>query len=257
MGKVTASIDTGHYRGSISKSVRVTANDPARTALSLELKADIVSLIDVSPTENPIMRMTWGDLKPTELTVQATDKKPFAVLKVETDPQVTVTVRNAPGEPVVKARTKKGAPKPVAAGSSRYLVAITPTKNATVGQWVGNVDLITDRDKAEKVTIRPMITIAGPVQFDPVQILLRASPDGFQSTVKLKKPSGTPFDVLGVESADPDFTASTTPVKAGHEYDVLVKYTGKAGRGMIRSRITVKTSEPSQPTIVIPILGAL
>jgi len=257
VGKVTASIDTAHYRGNISKSVRVTANDPAHTAVTLELKADIVSLIDVSPTDSPTIRTTWGEPKTTELTLQATDKKPFDVLSIEADPIVTVTVRSAPGEPTVKARAKKGVPKPIATGSSRYLVAIIPKKDTAVGQSIANVNLTTNREKAEKIGIRAVVSVVGPVQFNPVQIILRPSPDGFETTVKVSKASGPPFDILGVESADPDFTATTTPVKKGSEYDVVVKYTGKPGRGMVRSRLTVKTNEPSQPTLVIPILGSL
>jgi hypothetical protein len=257
VGKVTASIDTAHYRGAISKSVRVTANDPAHTGVTLELKADVASIIDVSPTESPIIRTTWGEPKATELTLQATDKKPFDVLSIEADPIVTVTVRSAPGEPLVKPRAKKGAPKPVAAGSSRYLVAIAPKKDTAVGQSIANVTLATNREKAEKISVRAIVFVSGPVQFFPQQIVLRSSPNGFETTVKVSKESGSPFEILGVEAADPDVTATVTPVKKGREYDVVVKYTGKSGRGMIRSRLTVKTNEPAQPTIVIPILGAV
>ena len=257
MGKVTASIDTAHYRGPISKSVRVTANDPAHSGFTLELKADVASIIDISPTESPIIRTTWGEPKPTELTLQASDKKPFDVLAIEADPTVTVTVRSAPGEPVVKPRAKKGAPKPVAAGSSRYLVAIAPKKDTAVGQSIANVTLTTNREKAEKLRIRAIVFVSGPVQFFPQQVVLRPSPNGFETTVKVTKEGGPSFEVLGVESADPDITATSTTVKKGREYDVVVRYTGKAGRGLIRSRLTVKTNEPSQPTIVIPIMGTV
>ena len=42
VGKVTASVDTSHYRGPIAKSIRVTTN-PASDPISLELKAEVVA----------------------------------------------------------------------------------------------------------------------------------------------------------------------------------------------------------------------
>jgi len=257
VGKVTASIDTAHFRGAITKTVRVTANDPAHTVVMLELRALIVSLIEVSPTENPIIRMTGGESKPTELTVQATDKQPFAVLAVAADPPVTVTVRNAPGEPSVEPRATKGAAQPIAVGSSRYLVTITAKTDAPVGQSIANITLTTNRKKAEKIAIRAVVAVVGPVQVSPQQIMLKPSAEAFQATVKVGKASGAPLRILGVESVDPDFSATFTPVKQGREYAVVVKYTGKVGRGMIRSRLTVKTNEPAQPAIVIPMIGGL
>ena len=257
MGKVTASIDTAHFRGAITKTVRVTANDPEHTVVKLELRALVVSLIEVLPTESPIIRMAAGESKPTELTVQATDKQPFDVLAVAADPPVTVTVRSAPGEPAAKPRAIKGAAQAIAAGSSRYLVTIAAKKDAAVGQSIANITLTTNRKKAEKIAIRAVVAVVGPVQVSPQQIMLKPSAGAFQATVKISKAAGAPLRLLGVESADPDFSATATPVKQGREYAVVVKYTGKSGRGMIRSRLTVKTNEPAQPAIVIPMVGGL
>ena len=257
MGKVTASIDTGHYRGAISKTVQVTANDAAHTAVTLELKADVASIIDVSPSEAPLVRTAWGEAKATELTLQATDKKPFDVVSIEADPMVTVMVRSAAKEMAVNPRAAKGAPQPIARGSSRYLVAIAPKKDTAVGESIANVTLTTNRENAKKISIRALVSVLGPVQAVPAQIVLKPSPDGVEVTVKVTKPSGPPLKILGVEADDPDFAATATPVNEGREYDVVVKYTGKPGRGMVRSRVTVKTNEAAQPTIVIPILGGV
>ena len=73
--------------------------------------------------------------------------------------------------------------------------------------------------------------------------------------VKLKKPAGTPLKILEVSANDQDFRATVTPVTEGREYDVSVTYTGAAGRGSINTRITVKTNEPGQDVIFIPVAG--
>jgi hypothetical protein len=256
VGKVTASIDTARFRGAIAKTVRVTANDPAHTVVTLELRALVVTTIDVLPTDNPMIRMAFGESKTTELTLQATDKQPFDVLTVTADPSVSVAVRAAPGEPSAKPRRRKGAAA-VAGGSSRYLVAITPKSATVVGQSIAHVTLTTDRKKAEKIPIRAVVTVVGPVQVMPAQIMLKPSAEPFSATILVRKPTGDPLRILGVETADRDFTATLTPVKEGREYRVVVTYAGKTGRGMVRSSLTVKTSEPAQPAIVIPMVGAL
>jgi hypothetical protein len=236
--------------------VRVSANDPAHTAVTLELRAFVLTTIDVLPTDSPIISVPLGNSKTTELTLQATDQQPFEVLKLTADPAVSVTVEPAPGEPAAKPRRHKGAP-PIASGSSRYRVAITPKPDTGVGQSVAHITLTTDRKKAKKIPIRAIVKVFGPVQVVPEQIVLRPSGTPFSATVRVRKPAGEPLRILGVETADRDFSATLTPVKEGREYDVVVKYAGKMGRGAVRSSLTVKTGEPAQPSIVIPMVGAL
>jgi hypothetical protein len=162
VGKVTASLDTSHYRGPVRKGVQVTTNDPTAGVVVLELRAEVTSVIDVAPTDSPVLRTPAGP-RSAELTVSASDGKPFDILTVVADPSVKVTVRPAPDG-------KRGAPKrakggPVAAGSSRYLVTLTPTDAAPAVQSVANVTLTTSLEKARTVPIRGVLF---PVRPSPV-----------------------------------------------------------------------------------------
>jgi len=256
VGKVTASLDTSHYKGVITKSVRVTTGDPATRPVSLLLKAEIVTVIDVAPNDTPLLRATVGEPKPTELTVSATDGKAFDVLAVQADPSVEVTVRPDAATRAAGRKGRRAHGHPVAAGSSRYRVTITPTQKAPVGQSVANVVLTTNRPKAETVRIRPLLLVLGPVQVVPPQLSVRPGPEPVLHA-RITKPGGDRLEILGVESSDPEFAAPTTPVAEGHDYDLTVRYTGKPGRGPVSSSITVRTNEPQQGTIVIPLTGQL
>jgi hypothetical protein len=256
VGKVTASLDTSHYTGLITKSVQVRSNEPGVPPLVLLLKARIVSLIEVAPSDTPVLRSTVADPKTVELTLSAGDGKPFDVVAVKADPSVAVTVRLPPGTPVVARRLRRGQTPPVAAGSSRYLVTIAPTEEAPVGSSVANVALSTNRARAETLSIRTMLFVAGLVQVVPPQIFVRPGPDAPALHVKVLKPGGG-LQILGVESADPEFSATTTAIEEGREYDLAVTYSGKPGRGPINSRLTLRTNEPRQGTIVIPLTGRL
>jgi len=259
VGKVTASLDTSHYKGPIRKSVSVTTNDSGQSPIVLTLKVDVVSVIDVTPTDAPRLQGKVGELRPVELTVSAVDGKPFDVLRVETDATLAVSVRPAPGAslPPVTGRTKKRAKDtPLATGSSRYLATLTPTENAAVGQFISTVTLVTNHPKAERIPLRATLLVTGPLAVSPERLFVRSNAAARVQHVKVVKPEGgEPLKILGTESNDPDFTASVTSVRDGREYDIAIAYKGKPGRGAVNVRITVKTNEPKQGAIVIPITG--
>jgi hypothetical protein len=169
VGKVTASLDTSHYKGRVEKSIVVRTGDPGTNPVMLQLKADIVSLIDVTPSETPVVRTTVGAATPTEVTVATTDGKAFDILAVQADASVGVTVQPAPGAGTAGRRVKRSHDGPLAAGSNRYLVTITPKPEVPVGESVANVTLTTNRPKAEKVPIRAFVVVTGPERALPQQ----------------------------------------------------------------------------------------
>ena len=257
VGKVTASLNTFPYKGPITKSVQVTTGDPGARPVVLLLKAEIVTVIDVAPSNSPVLRTIAGEPKPTELTVSAGDGKAFDILAVQADPSVRVAVRPDSPTPAARHPVQRAHGGPVAAGSSRYLVTITPTPKAPVGSSIANVTLSTNHPKAETVTIRPVLSVTGPVEFVPQRLEVQPGPEAPVLHVKIRKPRGGTLKILEVASSDPEFKATTSAIAKGREYDVAVRYTGKPGRGPVNSRITVKTDEPQQRTIVIPLTGRL
>jgi hypothetical protein len=261
VGKVTASLETSHYKGPITKNVKVTTSDSRQRPIVLTLKVDVVNVIDVMPTDAPRLQGKVGELKPVDLTVSAVDGQPFDVLRVETDGALAVSVQPAPGAslPPVTGRKKKPAKDaPLATGSSRYLATLTPTENATVGRSLSIVTLITNHPKAERIPLRATLLIAGPLIVSPERLFVRSNATAHVRHVKVVKPEGgEPLRILGAESSDPDFTASVTSVRDGREYDVAITYRGKPARGAVNVRITVKTNEPKQSAIVIPVTGVI
>src|SRR5438094_7377919 len=121
---------------------------------------------DVPPTDTPVLRTAAGEPTPTELTVSAGDGKAFDILAVKADPAVRVTVRPDPPVHAAGRAVPRAHRRPVAAGSRRYLVTITPTPRAPVGSSVANVTLSTNRPKAEAVPIRAILFVVGHGQGD-------------------------------------------------------------------------------------------
>src|SRR5262249_27073043 len=140
--------------------------------------------------------------------------------------------------------------------ASRYVVRLTPRADAPVGNSTTPVTLTTTIRGAETVPIQAAVFVVGRVQVRPTFLYVRPSEQPVMH-VKVATASGDGLKVLGVDSSDPEFSVETTPVAAGREYDVAVRYGGKPGRGQVTGRITVRTNEPGQETIVVPFSGQL
>ena len=64
-----------------------------------------------------------------------------------------------------------------------------------------------------------------------------------------------PFKVLSVESDVTFIKASLEPFKGSTNYKIVAQYDGTAPRGRFLAKITVKTDDPKQPVIEIPVEG--
>lgn len=261
MGKVTASIDTTHFKGRISKGVAVTTNDSANGTFMLQLSAEVVPAFALAPTESPKLDGKAADLKPVELTLTSSDRKPFDILRVDADPKLAVSVKptagKAPRHGKNKGKRKRGddAPAPVAEGSNSYAVTIAVKPDAPVGRAVAVAMLSTSHPRVQSVPIRVSLALLGALQVEPERLVVQPAQATTAQHVKIRKLEGQGLAIIGVESSDPDFTTMLATVVEGREYDLAVQYTGKPGRGVVSTHITVKTNEPTQGTIVIPVRG--
>ena len=256
MGKVTASVDTSHYKGRITKAVSVTTDEPGAKPIALELQAEVMTAVDVLPNEYPLLRTTAGDATQATVTLVASDGQPFDVLGVQADPSVKVAVAPADTDGAHRRITRHVRGK-VASGSNRYTVTIVATDHAPLGQSFANVALATSLAKAKSVPLRVTLFLADAVQAVPERIVLAPAAEVPIFHVKITKAAGKPLRLLGITSSDPEFTATTATVTPGRAYDLAVRYRGKPGRGAVNSRIVVKTNEPRQAEILIPITGRL
>jgi len=252
VGKVTASLDTSHYKGHVAKTVTVTTDEPGAHPVVLQLAADVVTVVDVLPGEVTFLRGTAGEPLHADVTVAATSGEAFDVLTVDADPSVHATV--TPAAPVAHRGTPKK-PRPVATGASRYTISVKPTEKAPIGQSMAKVMLTTTLAKAEKVPISVALSLTGPVQVVPVRLLVQPAAPVLHA--RISRRDGPKLRILGIESSDPDFSVTQTTVAAGREYDLAVRYTGKPGRGPVDARITVRTNEPRQAAVVIPVSGRI
>lgn len=268
-GKVVASVNTRNFRGPVSKSVTVTTNDPDMPTVRLYVRANVRVAINIEPRDVVTLAGRPEELLPAEVTLVAAEGEAFAVLSAESSLDgLRVTVTPAPtaeATPPAAASSPTapaaGSGAPLATGSSRYLVTITPTDEFPMGRGAGRITVTTDHPKMPDLPIRLTYWVRGPIETQPQTVFFRANPNvpdgGRVQTVRLTKAEGGPFAVESVEASEPHFAATVTAVEEGRSYDIAVRFTGELSSQALRGRLTVKTDDARQSEIVIPIAGRL
>jgi hypothetical protein len=137
------------------------------------------------------------------------------------------------------------------------VVTITPGKDVPVGRSFANVTLTTSLAKAKTLLIRVALVVTGRVEVVPDQLMVQPGDGTPTLHVRLRQVSGTGLRVLAVESSDPDFTTAVAGTTEGREYMITVTFAGKPGRGQVSAQITIRTNQPGQGAIVIPLAGSI
>lgn len=264
-GKLTASMNTDNFKGPVTKSVTLTTNDPANARVVLEIKANITVPIDILPMDSISLTAKLGEVKTQELTIKSGDGKAFDVVSVKDVPGLVAKI-----EPIVEAGAKAPAAKAgtLAAGSSSYKLTVSTKPDAAVGRTFQSLEIATSHPKAPSLKVNVSLLVQGEVEVVPERVYLQGAPPAaapasgqpapavaapMAQTVKIRKTAGSPLKIDGVSSSDPDFATSLKTITEGREYDLEIKYTGKPGRGMVSGQVTLKTNEPKQPTLTVPV----
>jgi hypothetical protein len=71
VGRIRATVETGKYRGAVSKSITVTTNDPQRPTVQLVVRADIVGSVELLPGSV----LTVGNLQGSPATARMVVRK--------------------------------------------------------------------------------------------------------------------------------------------------------------------------------------
>jgi hypothetical protein len=157
-GKVTASVTSGRFRqGPLVEDVTVKTNDPSHPKVVLQIRAQFLSAIEVWPSNRLFFRGRIAELKPSEVTVSSTDGKPFDILGMTAHPFLTVAIRPADGTD--PKGSDDGVARPLASGSSRYVVTVAAKKDVPVGQQAAVVTLATNVPTAESIPLRATLVV--------------------------------------------------------------------------------------------------
>lgn len=135
----------------------------------------------------------------------------------------------------------------------RFLVAFSP--NPVPGRRFATLVVQTDSDHMP-VLRYPMTVQSGIVALPERVFFGNITAEPRRAAFLLSRP-GAGFRILGIESDEQSLTARARPVRGNEEYRIDVVFDGKAPIGRLDATLTIRTDDPAQPEIKVPVLAVV
>ena len=240
-GRIEADLNTSAFRGHVQKTIDVKSNDLDRPQLNLRLTANVLSVLQILPSENLVIGLKSSSPTVKELEVRTTGKDPI---------QVTRAVCSSP---YAVARIEPMADT----GQGRaYKLSLTVNQEAPFGRFAFLVTVYTSSPREPMVNITVVCDkgILAVPQSVYMGVLTPATVVPMTQAITLSSGEGA-FQVRKVESDDPKLTVKSEPVPGTAQYRLTVTYLGGWPAGAVRSKIHIETDDPKQPTLDIPVVA--
>jgi hypothetical protein len=242
-GTISATFDTTRFFGEKAKSITVHSNDPQAPVTTLTLQGEIAVEIAVEPPQLYLgrLRRGTGTTQTVELLYDA--DKPFEITKVDLNsPVVTVQAQDL---------TKDG--------KKGKKLSVTLKKNAPLGRVNTEITVTTTSQERPTIAIPVFGHIEGDLILQPPQVSFGVVRQGEGKTheVNIKNRFSKPIKILGVQSSSASIVPEVVTVKAGEEYNVILRVNAESAPGQIRGEVQVSTDHPQEKILTIPLYGMI
>jgi len=242
--------DTAEFPGPFAKAIYVMSNDADRPVRRIPVKFYVEPRFRfLTPSAPPIWMVPDEGLK-TDIFLSVSLRKPFAIKSVEATGAGAVVEfepwsGNLP-DPELKegSRARKG-----------YRLRVLTAPDMPLGRIPLTITVQTDDPSLG--LIRETLTLQrGIIALPGTLFLGEVGTSPVRAWVMLNRP-GKPFRITAATTDHPNLRTSIEPVPGRAEVRVVVHYDGKGDSGDLSAILTVKTDDPRQPEIRVPIRGTI
>lgn len=246
-GKISATLSTAGFSGPIQKTISVTTNDPLLPSFQLALKADVRSILNVTPSENQQFGLVYkGQTLEKVFTVTADDGTPFVIKSVESqDPALTYDL--AP------AKDQKSATFKVVLPADHPLGPIT-----------GRFTLATTHPKVPSLSLNVFGTVRDPLTIQPKEVVfsglngswMAEHPDdpALSKTVTLADDQAPELEVKSATSTLANLEVKVTEIEPKKRYTVALRLKPPMRAGDFAGRVDIVTGGQ---TFTVPVKGTV
>lgn len=249
-GRIKAVLDTTGFRGPISKAILVFTNDPKTPQVNLVLTANVRTFVDVLP--RPLMRFNvlQGEPATDRVVLVSEDGSEFRVLGVDGSGNgLQTAVRELSAEERIAER--KG---------SQWELTVTVPAEAAEGMLNQRLTVRTSAPKAQEVVVavsgvvRPVVQVVpGELNFGTVA---QGAPVG-RNLVVVNNRQGHQLAITEAALDNGNFTTEIAPLRGGQRFQVTVTLKADAPKGDYRGVLRLRTNDPRQTLIEIPVQAAI
>lgn len=245
---VTGFVDTVRFVGKLRHKFYVFANDAEIPFREIPVSIDVEPLVRmVRPGASVLQMGDQGATTDVYLVMSEAAKIELGDASIEgltgevTEEAWEGELEVIPGEPKRKVK------------AIRYRIRLDAT--SLPGRLQATLAIPTDHPVLP--LLRHNIFLQKGILAQPESVYMGEIPNARTSATFLVSRPGFPFKVLEVTTNNPFFKAVATPNEDSSEYRVTVEFDGKGDSGIIETIVTVRTDDPKQPRIEVPIRGII
>jgi hypothetical protein len=231
-------------RGHAEKHITVPSNDPDNPSINLTVKADMTSVLDVSPQSVNVGQIRQGATTNVSLSVKRTDGAKLNLSKVEPT-QSFMTTHIVPDEKEPSAAT----------------VSIAVKGEGTPRRFSDRISLFLEDPSKPAFVVNVFGQLVGDVSLTPEQVFWGV-PDAEQwstsnetmttRNIRVTANTSQPLEIKNLTSSLPDVKVSLSQIETGKVYEVVAKLP-EAPKRSETGTITFETNYASQRTVTVPV----
>lgn len=239
-GTINVTFNSKSFRGHVSKTVTVTSNDPGEPRSHLKLFADVQPTINYSPS-----LISMG-------IIRRTDKQTHTVrLAAEKSKHLEITDLKLSDEYFTWTRREEANPE-----STVYVYEITLRDDAPLGRMSEHFTAYTNLEESKPITVSIRGEIVNHFLAKPSLVNFGSIQRGKAEprTVIVRPLEDTHFEVKGVQSTHPQIQTRLEDAGEG-SYKIILDIGPDVVAGPLKARILIKTTDPDEPVLTVPIQG--
>lgn len=236
-GNIEVTFQTGASSGLKKKSIYVNSNDPHQPAIQLDIMADVlVQTVEIKPAT-----LNWNVERNKEL---------MKTVQVLYNPDLKLNIKGLElSSPAFTAsvQPKKGANPP------GYDISIKYDGTLPIGNFQHKLTILTDNPSYPSLVAHLSGKVMGPVKVVPDRINLGGIGDEVLPvrTVRVFDTEKQDFKITEVKSTSP--LISVELKEESGRYSIRTALTAKPPQGPFSERLLIKTNDPTQSLIEVPI----
>jgi hypothetical protein len=234
--QITATFDTRHERGSVSRQIDVYSNDPKTSDQALTLKGTVTVAAEALPGELSFGTLQKGAGAVQTIVVKRLDHSgSFRVIKA------TNTNRNIEVSQL-----------PAAGAAARFQVKVAP--EMPIGPFEDTITIATSQQPIEV----PLYgTVTGDLKAEPAQVSFGILPHGQGAVryVRLVNAGTRAVAIKALTSTNEAVTAKAAALEGGKQYRITLQLRPGIPDGQLHGQVDIKTDDPQQPVVSVPYFG--
>lgn len=240
-GEVKVTFSSGKFKGPQSKSVYVNSDDPDEAKVTLEITATVKPPITLEPDRLVFGKVKIGEKVSKEVEIKLEGQGELEIQRVETEVDYILAE-------ILEQNSRGGKLK------------VTLGAKAPVGAVEKDIKIFTNHPQKPITELHVSARVQGRIGFSPEYLHLgpiyRGDPIAQDAIIYKRDESGLPLKVSAKSNLD-FFQVKITTTEEGMRYKLNFSLTPKAPLGRFKTEIEIKTNDPDQPVITLPVVGDL